>query len=58
VSKSKEWAWYNRRMNSSTPDQYDDWYEDEHSSSDIELEDDVDDLDSQDYHPYSQYSEL
>ena len=45
-------------MNSSTPDQYDDWYEDEHSSSDIELEDDVDDLDSQDYHPYSQYSQL
>jgi hypothetical protein len=45
-------------MNSSTPDQYDDWYEDEHSSSDVELEDDVDDLDSQDYHPYSQYSGL
>jgi len=39
----------------STPNQYDDWYEDEHSSSDIELEDDVDDLDTGTYN--SQYSE-
>ena len=43
-------------MNSSTPDQYDDWYEDEHSSSDIELEDDVDDQDTGTYN--SQWSQL
>jgi|GEM_PF-4733613 len=45
-------------MNSSTPDQFDVWFDEEHSSSDIELEDDVDDLDSQDYRPYSEHSGL
>ena len=35
---------------SSTPDQFDDWYDDEHNSSEeVELEDDVDDQDTGQY---------
>ena len=43
-------------MTSSNPDPFDDWYEDEHSSSNVELEDDVDDLDTGTYN--SEWNQL
>ena len=43
-------------MNSSTPDQFDEWYENEHSSSDVEIEEDTDDLDTGTYN--SEWNQL